>query len=204
MISLQTQTHCSFQPYPLRRQLRSELAKMKEVFDHYPDWVDRIAIDIKDWHQRFLVGLNSAADEERVLTLFTEQLQEILHDPITILRSPLEENSYLGNDGNVYGYQALCCYLHHMPREGEGRFPSTLQKAPAFVVTGTSHPIVKAAILWLKKRGANGAPHPDIERVFEELKAQNKLVRYQERARRLVANEVSRKQKRIIEAEREV
>lgn len=212
MISLQTKTTFSFQTFSLRRQLRGELAEMKEIFDRYPAWVDRIAIEVKDWHRRFLEGLNSAADEERTLAIFTEQLKEVLYDPMTVIRSPLEENSYLGNDGNVYGYQALCYYLYHMPREGEGRSPFALEGAPSFFVVGTPHPIVKAAVLWLSKRGSNLPPHPDIERVCEELKAQNKLpelpteevVRYRERARRLIAKGNERRQKIIAESEKEV
>ena len=208
MISaVQTQMYDPVQTVPLRRMLFSELTEVKEVFDHH-HWTDTMSLDLKDWHRQFTEGVKSSAQEEKMLTLFIGQLQEILRDKVLSFRSPLEENSYLGSDGNVYGYKALCYYLHQISQKAADA-PLLAREGRLFFVKETPHPLVKAAVLWLQKRGEALPLHPEIERVFEELQTQHKLpelpteevARYQERVRKLAAEESAYRQKLAQEEE---
>ena len=131
----------------MRVQLNSELASVGMALDRYP-MIDPMSVRIENWHRECALDLRRDLDPGSCVVRHATRLREWLKDPIG--RSPLEEESYLGNDNHVYGKQALLVYLDRMPEEVQGRSPVRPDEDRLFVVY--PHPIVKATVIWLKTK----------------------------------------------------
>ena len=131
----------------MRVQLNGELASVGMALDRYP-MIDPMSVRIENWHRECALDLRRDPDPGSCVVRHATRLQEWLKDPIG--RSPLEEESYLGNDDHVYGKQALLVYLDQMPEEVQGRSPVRPDEDRLFVVY--PHPIVKATVIWLKTK----------------------------------------------------
>ncbi len=153
----------------LRVQLNAELASVGMALDRYP-MVDPMSVRIENWHRECALDLRRDPDPGSCVVRHATRLREWLKDPIS--RSPLEEESYLGNDDQVYGKQALLVYLDQMPEEVQGRSPARPDEDRLFVVY--PHPIVKATVIWLKTKTAF-EPLDAITERYTELEALRNL-----------------------------
>ncbi len=151
--------------------LRRELAGMTNELKN-SGRKDLVTVACKDWHGRFVQELREGPNEDLVLGKYVELLQGILKDSMPI-PSSLEEKSYLGSDGFVYGYKALCCYIRDMPQDRKGRSPCRLDQPELFFVEDNPHPIVKMCVVWLRHRKGEIAPNESLISRFAELEASN-------------------------------
>lgn len=149
---------------PERRELFAELTEIaNSVRDH--SLHDRVSLYVSDWQGRFHEELRRSDDRARILHRYAEELKIELIDPVE--GAPLEEVSYLGSDGGVYGDRALSCYLSELEEVYKGRSPlRPLERKRLFVV---KHLVVEAAVRFLAKRGlAEPLPHR-IETCYQNL-----------------------------------
>ncbi|MDE3055974.1 MAG: hypothetical protein KGI80_04715 [Verrucomicrobiota bacterium] len=152
----------------LRTELRADLAGIKIALQER-EKKDFITQNCQNWHQEFSAELRKEADDESTIAHRTRLLQKILRDEMPFFYSPLEEQSYLGNDGKVYGHQALCCYLQAIPSSLKGKSPITPETGDLFFVEEKPHSVVKVCVQWLKKRNQALPPHPNIQFQFAAL-----------------------------------
>ena len=157
---------------PLRRQFLVEIRGLKNTI-RASNLQDPMTVIIGNWTDRFLTALNSSAPEEQFLGEFIRQLQAILQDSLN--NSPLEEESYLGNDKEVYGNQALRIYLSRMSAEYRGRSPFAPTSERLFFAE--RHPVVEKAVQLLRARNATLPPLAPIVAEYTRLQAAGDLPR---------------------------
>lgn len=163
----------------LRRQINAELVEIGELLSLYPSR-DEITIEIMNWHEGFKKALRKQMDVQFVLDHYIALLKDILRDPISQL--PLDEESYLGSDGIVYGQSSLHLYLASVSEEVRAR--SLLNP-----LHYTPHHVARHLVCWLQRRlGQSQAPKPS-----EDLR-QERLKRIRERSLQL-----KQKQRRDVE-----
>lgn len=195
------------QEHNLRGQLKAELGEFQELFRENPLLNDEMTGTIKNWCDLFGRALHRptrasdpiSVDEERVLLEFIGFLKDILKDPAD---RPLEEVSYVdSSNGDVCGYKTLCVDLASLPPKLKGRSPFHLDNPERFIVSPSPHPIVEAAVLWLKRR-VEFEVSPHIDQEYQRLVASNtlpklptpKMVRLLERSDRLALERARREE----------
>ena len=105
------------------RKVREDLRRIGELLT--PDLQDATSVHIRQWHANFTRALRARrevpqrveSDEarfRRILNVHVEQMQDLLRDPLT--NTPLDRQAMLGNDGEVYGFQALYLMMGRLPR----------------------------------------------------------------------------------------
>lgn len=176
--------------HTIRTRIRAELATFNIVLS-YP-LADVMTGRLNSWHQEFVKEVHKYEDPTAVIERFTQLLQEMLVDELD--HAPFEEVSYLGSDGFVYGEKALICYLHR------NLF------APLFTVK--RHPIVEAAVSWLKRYKKEIEIPASIlelnlklikEKAIPEIPTDPIRVRNQERAKR-IREKLNQKAERVAAA----
>ena len=149
--------------------LQKELSQLKEVLKTPLD--DRKTVQIEEWHRRFELALSIPCNEKKVLDEFIQELTGFLID--SRYSSPLEEISYLGNDGKAYGEKGLLVAIAKMSSFYVGRSPCDPRIDKPFTVQ--RHPVVEAAVRWLKAHDSLYPPSVYVEQNYQELKAAGAL-----------------------------
>lgn len=155
---------------PERRELFADLTEIAHSLrDH--SLHDRISLYVHEWQSRFYRELKGNDDRASLLIKYTEEIKTQLIDPIE--GSPLEEISYLGSDGQVYGTKALSCYISELPDAQKSRSPFCPKERKRFFVV--RHLVAEAVTLFLTKRGLSNSPLTRIETCYQTLLRDGKV-----------------------------
>lgn len=145
-----------------RRELQLELSKMGQMLRQQVN-PDEMTREIIDWHRRLIEALKKG-EAEAVLQRFIPLLQDILVDPIS--QAPLDEETYLGSDGNTYGHQTLV--LHSLGVSQSLKERSPLDPDNPAIFTVSPHHVARELVRWLQQHHAllRSEEH---DRLFEQL-----------------------------------
>lgn len=128
-----------------RVRIRAELATLNGAFR--APFNDLKTQEIFLWHHEFVERVHTCGEViDPLVDEFAQKLLEIVVDQ----NGHSLEEPLIGSDGRVYGRKALCCYIDLQTEERKGRSPFDLSSGELFYAI--SHPIVEAAISWLKSR----------------------------------------------------
>lgn len=130
-----------------RRRIRGLLNAFKEELISCPE-NDPTTEMLKTWHHNF----TQAFETRGTNTLEVEEcacrfLKELLIDPLSGLL--LEETTYLGSDGMLYGHKTLQLYIHCSPLPYKERSPMNPDIPDPFIVK--PYPLANKMIQWMMK-----------------------------------------------------
>lgn len=130
---------------------------------------DSITQRIAQWRTLFDQAMQQReVNTTSVLNRFIPLLQEILIDP---LGGPLDELSFLGTDGETYGYRTLNAFVNTHPEPYRSRSP-LYQQNPA-IFRRKPHPVVRHMVRWLIERNAQLPANPAVEAEIKALQQRN-------------------------------
>lgn len=181
----------------LRRILRAELSEIRDLLRE-TNLQDEMTGTIDIWAENFWKALSLNVDDEEIFREFSQQMQEILKDPI--FDAPLDEEAFRGSDGCTYGKKSHAVWEDQVAEIYKRRSPMDPQNPTLIVLT--PHPVVRHMVRWLKRYNLlQVSDH--IEREYNELIPRQKLARIQ----RLKDSKLARdrqKAERIAQNEREL
>ena len=153
-----------------RRQFLAALTQLGDEIRAF-GLADPIADLITTWHQNFTNCVRREADLVAARTAFTEQLQEILKDPLYDIS--VDEHPLLGSDGNLYSHKTLSLYFYQNEAAEPFRSPLAPQDEQPFFVT--PHPVAKRMVAWLQEQHAYTPIPEELQRAYVEAEAQGPL-----------------------------
>jgi hypothetical protein len=184
MSSISSISPSSFSPHlqdhQLRRILRAELAEVKKMMEESA-FSDELTHVIDVWRENFLKAIQSTLDEKRVLSEYTELMQQVLCDSLT--KSPLDEEAYLGNDGKCYSKLSLAVYQITTREPFAGRSPLFPEDPKPFQIK--PHLVARHLVKWLKSHDALIEPK-ELKQRYLNLLAKNALPSKEERVKRIM------------------
>lgn len=148
-----------------RREIIGQFALIEKHL-HQQQMKDQMSKNIAEFCGRFIELVRNNNDHEAIFGVFINVMKDILKDPFGI---PLDEESRLGSDGEVYGNMSLCVYLSSAPESHRNKSPSNPDDPTKFTVSRQPHSNVRFILQILEKYGSK-IKDVELQEVYEQLK----------------------------------
>lgn len=169
----------------IRRQVKAQIAEIKQQITSFEADRQRLRIPPSDnitseinlWCNNFSESIGLQMDPKQVIRAHLDILKELLVD--SIYQTPLDNQCYVGSDGNVYGKNELCVFLSRIEPNLRRRSPLDLENPAPFAAQ--PHALARFMVDWLNKEGAKLENYPaflrseDIASEYQRLVVQNEV-----------------------------